>query len=205
MTTFALIDYNNFYVSCERLFRPDLRGRPVVVLSNNDSCVVRAKALGIAMGEPYFKLRELIALHSIEVFSSNYALYGNLSARVMSVCATWRRAPRSTASTRTSLISPACASHCWSSGAEVQRLVGIPVGVGIAPTKTLAKLANWCAKKHTRIGVVDLSDPARPGPAGETAAPRPGRRGVGHRSPAVRETGGDEHPHRSLQSQRAAL
>jgi DNA polymerase V len=169
MPTFALVDCNNFYVSCERLFRPDLRGLPVVVLSNNDGCVVsrsnEAKALGIAMGEPYFKLRELIALHGIEVFSSNYALYGNLSARVMSVLRDL--APRSEVYSideafldLTGLREP-LPIFGRRVKAEVQRLVGIPVCVGIAPTKTLAKLANWCAKKHTRSGVVDLSDPAR--------------------------------------------
>lgn len=76
---FALVDCNNFYVSCERLFRPDLRGRPVVVLSNNDGCVVsrsnEAKALGIAMGEPFFKIRGLVEEHGVVAFSSNYALY----------------------------------------------------------------------------------------------------------------------------------
>ncbi|MBV2133252.1 translesion error-prone DNA polymerase V subunit UmuC [Pseudomonas sp. MAP12] len=169
MPTFALVDCNNFYVSCERLFRPDLRGLPVVVLSNNDGCVVsrssEAKALGIAMGEPYFKLCELIALHGIEVFSSNYALYGNLSARVMSVLRDL--APRSEVYSIdeafldvTGLQEP-LPLYGRRVKAEVQRLTGIPVCVGIAPTKTLAKLANWCAKKHTRSGVVDLTDPAR--------------------------------------------
>lgn len=88
-TVYALVDCNNFYVSCERIFRPDLRGLPVVVLSNNDGCIVarsnEAKALGIGMGEPYFKIRDLIEAHGIVVFSSNYALYANISARVTSV------------------------------------------------------------------------------------------------------------------------
>lgn len=135
----------------------------------NDGCVVsrsnEAKALGIAMGEPYFKLRELIALHGIEVFSSNYALYGNLSARVMSVLRDL--APRievysiDEAFLDVTGLQEPLPAYGRRVKAEVQRLVGIPVGVGIAPTKTLAKLANWCAKKHTRSGVVDLSDPAR--------------------------------------------
>lgn len=122
MPTFALVDCNSFYVSCELLFRPDLRGLPVLVLSNNDGCVVsrsnEAKELGIAMGEPYFKLRDLIALHGIEVFSSNYALYGNLSARVMSVLRDL--APRIevySIDKRPSSTSPACASHFQSSDA----------------------------------------------------------------------------------------
>ncbi len=141
----------------------------MVVLSNNDGCVVsrsnEAKALGIAMGEPYFKLRDLIALHGIEVFSSNYALYGNLSARVMSVLRDL--APRIEVYSideafldLTGLQEP-LPLYGRRVKADVQRLTGIPVGVGIAPTKTLAKLANWCAKKHTRSGVVDLSDRAR--------------------------------------------
>ena len=88
---FLLIDCNNFYVSCERLFRPDLVGKPVVVLSNNDGCIVsrsqEAKALGIAMGEPEFKARPLLRKHGVVVFSSNYELYGDLSERVMSTVA----------------------------------------------------------------------------------------------------------------------
>lgn len=87
MPIFALVDCNNFYVSCERVFMPRLRGKPVVVLSNNDGCVVarsnEAKALGIPMGEPLFKIRELVARHNIQVFSSNYELYGDMSRRVM--------------------------------------------------------------------------------------------------------------------------
>jgi len=86
---FALVDCNNFYVSCERLFRPALNGRPVVVLSNNDGCVIsrsnEAKALGIPMGEPYFKIRSFARRRNVHIFSSNYALYGDLSARVMAV------------------------------------------------------------------------------------------------------------------------
>ncbi|STX55747.1 DNA polymerase V, subunit C [Legionella beliardensis] len=86
---FALIDCNNFYASCERLFRPDLRTKSLVILSNNDGCVVarsnEAKALGIGMGVPYFKVKELCNLHDVTLFSSNYTLYGDLSARVMRV------------------------------------------------------------------------------------------------------------------------
>lgn len=169
MPTFSLVDCNSFYVSCELLFRPDLRGRPVVSLSNNDGCVVsrnnEAKALGIAMGQPYFQLRDLLEHHGLIAFSSNYALYGNLSARVMSVLRDL--APRIEVYSideafldLTGLREP-LPLYGRRVKAEVQRLTGIPVGVGIAPTKTLAKLANWCAKKHTRSGVVDLTDPAR--------------------------------------------
>src|ERR1044071_4921318 len=90
---FALIDCNNFYASCERVFNPGLRGKPVVVLSNNDGCVIarseEAKALGIPMGFPAFKLADLVKEHAIEVYSSNYTLYGDLSARVMTTLTQW--------------------------------------------------------------------------------------------------------------------
>lgn len=88
LNMYALIDCNNFYASCERLFRPDLRGKPIIVLSSNDGCVIarsnEAKALGIGMGEPYFKVKALCTRHQIQVFSSNFTLYGDLSQRVMS-------------------------------------------------------------------------------------------------------------------------
>jgi len=88
-SVFALVDCNNFYVSCERLFKPVLRNRPVVVLSNNDGCIIarsnEAKALGIGMGDPYFKKKAFLKQHGVQIFSSNYALYGDLSFRVMSI------------------------------------------------------------------------------------------------------------------------
>ena len=167
---FALVDCNNFYVSCERLFRPELRGRPVVVLSNNDGCAVsrsnEAKALGIKMGEPYFKLRDLVAREGLIACSSNYALYADLSSRVMRTVASMT--PR----IEVYSIDEAFADLQGVQGdleqlgreirARVLRDVGIPVGVGIAPTKTLSKLANWAAKKWPATGgVVDLRDPAR--------------------------------------------
>jgi DNA polymerase V len=152
---FALVDCNNFYASCERLFRPSLEGRVVVVLSNNDGCVVarsnEAKALGIPMGAPYFKYAETLSKANAAVFSSNYALYGDLSRRVMQVLAGF--APR---------IEVYSIDECFldltgmradptALGLEIVARVrlwtGIPVAVGIAPTKTLAKLANRLAKK----------------------------------------------------------
>lgn len=159
---YALVDCNNFYVSCERLFRPDLRGLPVVVLSNNDGCVVsrsnEAKALGIGMGEPYFKIRDLIEPHGVEVFSSNYSLYGNISARVASVLR--EMAPRMEVYSidesfldLTGVHRPLAAYGRFIK-AEVERLTGMPVGVGVSTTKTLTKLANWAAKKHSQSGVV---------------------------------------------------
>jgi len=164
---YALVDCNNFYVSCERLFRPDLRGLPVVVLSNNDGCVVsrsnEAKALGIGMGEPYFKMRELIEPHGIEVFSSNYALYGNVSARVVSVLRAM--APRMEVYSidesfldLTGLNQP-LAPYGRMIKAEVYQQTGMPVGVGISTTKTLSKLANWAAKRRSQSGVVVATRP----------------------------------------------
>lgn len=166
-TVYALVDCNNFYVSCERIFRPDLRGLPVVVLSNNDGCIVarsnEAKALGIGMGEPYFKIRDLIEAHGIVVFSSNYALYANISARVTSVLR--GMAPRMEVYSidesfldLTGFHRP-LAAYGRHIKAEVVRLTGMPVGVGISTTKTLTKLANWAAKKRSRSGVVVATRP----------------------------------------------
>ena len=153
---FALIDCNNFYVSCERAFQSKLEGKPVVVLSNNDGCVVsrsnEAKALGLQMGEPWFKMEKLAQQHGIIAFSSNYTLYGDLSARVMSILSTF--APRQEVYSidecflDLSGFDPASlTSYCQKMRQTIQRNVGLPVCVGIAETKTLAKLANHCAKK----------------------------------------------------------
>ncbi|HHO47885.1 MAG TPA: Y-family DNA polymerase [Desulfobacteraceae bacterium] len=165
---FALVDCNNFYVSCERLFRPELEGRPVVVLSNNDGCIIarsnEAKALGIAMGAPYFQNRALIERHGVEVFSSNYALYGDLSDRVMSILQqlepeveiysideAFIRLPGGAAAN--------LAGQALSLRAKIKQYVGIPVSIGIGPTKTLAKIANRIAKKSPEQGgVFDLTD-----------------------------------------------
>ncbi|WP_342320796.1 translesion error-prone DNA polymerase V subunit UmuC [Kosakonia sp. BYX6] len=163
---YALVDVNSFYTSCETVWRPDLTGKPVVVLSNNDGCVIsrsaEAKALGINMAEPFFKQKELMQRHGVAVFSSNYALYGDMSHRVMT------------------LLEEICPGvDMYSIDEAFVDLTGIPhlrafgktirdaiyqrtmltVGVGIAPTKTLAKLANHAAKKwpEQSRGVVDLS------------------------------------------------
>ena len=167
MPIFALVDCNNFYVSCERLFRPDLRSVPMVVLSNNDGCVVsrsnEAKALGIGMGEPYFKIRDLVRDHGVLAFSSNYALYGDISARVQAVLR--ELAPRiEVYSIDESFLDLAglgrpLAAYGRHVRAEVQRLAGMPVGVGISTTKTLAKLANWAAKRRSQSGVVVATKP----------------------------------------------
>ena len=161
---FALIDANSFYCSCERVFDPTLRDRPVVVLSNNDGCIValtpEAKALGILMGSPYFQNREVLEKNHVRVFSSNYALYGDMSRRVMQVIA--RFAPA---------FEIYSIDECFlrldgiidlpTFGRMIRRTVlqetGIPCGVGISRTKTLAKIANRIAKRAG--GVLVLTEP----------------------------------------------
>ncbi|NUQ25285.1 MAG: Y-family DNA polymerase [Saprospiraceae bacterium] len=168
MSLFALVDCNNFYASCERVFNPKLADKPLVVLSNNDGCVVarsnEAKALGIPMGEPLFKLRELIQKGEVAVFSSNYALYGDMSERVMSIlqdhCADVEVYSIDEAflelmfyqQTESSLT-----DYARDLRGKVLKWTGIPVSVGLAPTKTLAKLANHIAKKRTEEGVFYLT------------------------------------------------
>lgn len=165
---FALADVNSFYASCETVFRPDLRGRPVVVLSNNDGCVIarsaEAKKLGIRMGDPFFKMRDIFERHKIVTFSSNYALYADMSSRVMTVLEEMSPAVE-IYSIDEAFMNLQGVSNCKNLeefGREVRAKVlqwtGLTVGVGIAPTKTLAKLANYSAKKWTKTGgVVDLS------------------------------------------------
>ena len=163
---FALVDCNNFYVSCERVFDPSLQHRPVVVLSNNDGCVIarseEAKQLGFQMGTPFFKCRALVRLHGVRVFSSNYALYGDMSARVMDILRefspgmevysideaflAYHRSSRETLQT-------------WARQlrSRVMRCTGIPVSVGCGPSKTLAKIAARVAKKRPGTGgIYDL-------------------------------------------------
>jgi len=171
-TAFALVDCNNFYASCERLFRPDLKQRPVVVLSNNDGCVVarspEAKALGIKMGVPLFQIQHLIRRHQVAVFSSNYALYADISARVMSILE--MLAPEvEVYSIDEAFLDLSGVDHAMpleNLGQQIRSTVrqwtGISVCVGIAPTKTLAKLANHAAKRYPATGgVVNLMDPER--------------------------------------------
>ena len=166
---FALVDCNNFYASCEKLFRPDLADTPVVVLSNNDGCVVarskEAKALGIKMGIPIFKIQSQVRQHGIKVFSSNYSLYADMSDRVMRTLEDM--APRveiySIDEAFLDLTGIQSAISLIDFGQQVKRTIdrwiGITVCVGIAPTKTLAKLANHAAKKYSATrGVVDLTD-----------------------------------------------
>ncbi|MEM1128709.1 MAG: Y-family DNA polymerase [Bacteroidota bacterium] len=161
----ALVDCNNFYVACERLFDPQLKARAVVVLSNNDGCVIarsdEAKALGIPMGAPYFQWRRLIERHRGVVFSSNYALYGDLSSRVMHTLQAHAPAVEvySIDEAFVSLRgSSDPARHARRLRQAVRRWTGIPTSIGVAPTKTLAKVANRFVKRHPELdGVLDLS------------------------------------------------
>jgi DNA polymerase V len=168
-TLFALIDCNNFYVSCERMFQPALSGRPVVVLSNNDGCVIarseEAKALGIPMGLPAFQLADRLQEQPIDVFSSNYALYGDMSARVMTTLAQWTPDVEVYSIDEaflhlSALPSEALMTYGQTMRTTIQQWTGIPVSIGIGPTKTLAKLANRLAKRSPEAqGVVTLTSP----------------------------------------------
>lgn len=165
---FALVDCNNFYASCERLFRPELEGQPIVVLSNNDGCVIarsnEVKALGIKMGEPHFKLKELLTKHKVHVFSSNYALYGDLSHRVMTILQQQEPEVEVYSIDEAFISLPYTPRKVHTDYArylkqKVKQCVGIPVAIGIGPTKTLAKVANRLAKKNALYGgVFDITD-----------------------------------------------
>ena len=160
----ALVDCNSFYVSCERLFNPKIRKKPVVVLSNNDGCIVsrsnEAKALGIKMGEPYFKAKDIILKNNVYVFSSNYSLYGDLSRRVM------RTLKRFNSDIEVYSIDEAFIDLSNFADGEVENVAqeiratvlkwtGIPTSIGIAKTKTLSKVANYIAKKK-KSGVTNF-------------------------------------------------
>lgn len=152
---YGLVDCNTFYASCEKIFRPDLANKPVVVLSNNDGCIValskEAKALGIQRGAPLFKVRDEIELHNVQVFSSNYELYGDISNRVMSVLS--RFSPNVEVYSIDEMFLDLhgidnLEEYCRTIKDAVYRSVGVPVSVGIGETKTLAKLANQIGKKY---------------------------------------------------------
>jgi DNA polymerase V len=152
--SFALMDCNNFYVSCERVFNPRLNGRPVVVLSNNDGCVVarskEAKALGIPMGAPAFQWKALFETQKVTVLSSNYALYGDLSGRVMAILKSFghRTQVYSIDEAFFWIESGGVEADCLEIRRRILQCTGIPVSIGLAPTKTLAKVANHRAKKE---------------------------------------------------------
>ena len=160
----ALVDCNSFYVSCERLFNPKIRKKPVVVLSNNDGCIVsrsnEAKALGIKMGEPYFKAKDIIIKNNVQVFSSNYSLYGDLSRRVMRTLKRFNSGIEIYSIDEAFLdLSNFPDNEMEDLGKEIRSIVlkwtGIPTSIGIAKTKTLSKVANHIAKKK-QSGVVSL-------------------------------------------------
>ena len=165
---FALVDCNNFYASCERVFQPRLEGQPIVVLSNNDGCIIarsnEAKALGFRMGDPFHLNRDKIRQHGVVVFSSNYALYGDMSRRVMDTLAA--HAPEMEIYSIDEaflnvqgLAHRGLADYARQVRATVKRSTGIPVSIGIGPTKTLAKIANRLAKACPDTGgVYDLTD-----------------------------------------------
>ena len=163
----ALIDVNNFYASCERVFAPKYKHKPVVVLSNNDGCVIarsnEAKRLGINMGTPYFKVDKLLKNYGVGVFSSNYALYGDMSMRVMEALNYFSNEVEiySIDEAFISVNSNLTADEYFEFGKDlkekVYRWTGLPVSVGIAPTKTLAKLANRVAKRNG-LGVCEMRD-----------------------------------------------
>ncbi len=170
-TRYAIADCNNFYASCERVFNPALRNRPVVVLSNNDGCVIarsmEAKQIGIGMGTPAFKCRKDFEKHDVKVLSSNYPLYGDMSRRVMETLSRFTDAievysideafmkleiPRNTEPEE----------YAAEIRNTVKKWTGLPVSIGLAPTKTLAKIANFfCKKNELRNGVLDISTPEK--------------------------------------------
>lgn len=157
---FALADCNNFFASCERVFRPDLQGKPIIVLSNNDGCAIarsnEAKALGIKMGDPLFKIKDIVAKHNVEVFSGNMALYGDMSQRVRWVLQEYAPAIeiysidevfldlRGVEHVDLDAYAKEMSSKCW-------KLTSIPVSVGIAPSKTLAKIASKLCKQYPKL------------------------------------------------------
>jgi DNA polymerase V len=163
----ALADCNNFYASCERVFQPHLEGKPIVVLSNNDGCVIarsnESKALGIKMGVPVFQVKTIIEQHNIQVFSSNFTLYGDLSKRVMSSMRQEVKAMEVYSIDEAFMDFSGEGSPLEKGIAlkkKVQQHVGIPISIGIAPTKTLCKVAGLIAKKHAKTGVFVLQDKA---------------------------------------------
>lgn len=166
-TVIAIVDCNNFYASCERLFRPELEGKPVVVLSNNDGCVIarsnEAKDLGIKMGDAVFLVEDALKEYGIQAFSSNYALYGDMSARVMGTLASFTTAQEIYSIDECFLDLSGMAYtnlqlYCSKMRSTVLKNTGIPVGIGVATSKTLAKAANKFAKKHAHTGSVFIID-----------------------------------------------
>jgi DNA polymerase V len=162
---FALADCNNFYASCERVFNPKLENQPIIVLSNNDGCVVarsnEAKVLGVKMGVPFFQCKELIEKHNIHYFSSNYKVYGDMSGRVMGTLATMVE-DISVYSIDEAFMDFSDEKNIDEKAQAICKRVlkwtGLPISIGIAPTKTLSKIANLFAKKVLKQSVFNLQD-----------------------------------------------
>lgn len=161
----ALADCNNFYASCERVFNPELKDKPIVVLSNNDGCIIarsnEAKILGIKMGEPVFKVRDIIDNNNVYVFSTNFALYGDMSSRVMSLLSDM--SPEiEIYSIDEAFINFTGVKDSVQLASKMKSIIakytGIPISIGIAKTKTLVKVANYIAKKQTANGVYALTE-----------------------------------------------
>ena len=151
----ALADCNNFYVSCERVFNPSLKNKPVVVLSNNDGCIIsrsdEAKKIGIKMGEPVFKIKDLISKHDVQLFSTNFALYGDMSSRVMSLLSQFSPSIEIYSVDEAFIdFSGINQRHIVAENliTKIKKSTGIPISIGVARTKTLAKIANHIAKKY---------------------------------------------------------
>ncbi|PSR53258.1 SOS mutagenesis and repair protein UmuC [Adhaeribacter arboris] len=168
-TLLALCDCNNFYASCERVFNPSLNGQPIVVLSNNDGCVIarsnEAKLLGIDMGEPFFAIRDLVEAKKVHAFSSNYTLYGDMSNRVMQTLSQFTPSIELYSIDEcfldlSNFYNKDLNAYAWEIKNTVLRWTGIPVSLGVAPTKALAKVANKLAKKSKKAnGVLVLQEP----------------------------------------------
>lgn len=158
MSKFALVDCNNFYVSCERIFNPKLEGKPVIILSNNDGCVIarsnEAKEIGIKMGTPAFEIKEIIEKNKVYVFSSNYALYGDISSRITGILASFvseieiYSIDEAFLDLGSANIKIPYHEFAKEIKEKIKQWTGVPVSIGIGPTKTLAKIANHLAKKH---------------------------------------------------------
>ena len=163
----ALADCNNFYASCERVFQPKLEGKPIVVLSNNDGCIIarsnEAKKLGIPMGAPAFKMEELFTANGVHVFSANFALYGDFSQRVMSTMSD-EVSSMEVYSIDEAFMDFSDVALPKEKAVEIREKVkcwtGVPISIGVAPTKALAKVANYYAKKYTKEGVLVLTNPS---------------------------------------------
>lgn len=160
----ALADCNNFYVSCERVFNPSLKNKPVVVLSNNDGCIIsrsdEAKKIGIKMGEPVFKIKDLISKYDVQLFSTNFALYGDMSSRVMSLLSQFSPSIEIYSVDEAFIDFSGIDQRHLVAGnliTKIKKSTGIPISIGVARTKTLAKIANHIAKKYSNSGFFALN------------------------------------------------